>query len=99
MREAWEEAGIEGEAASPSLGFFGYRKGLEGNLAIPCVVEVFALNVARLADSYPEKGQRRRKWFTPEKAARKVAEPELRDILRSFCAQLLTQGDVKNGDA
>ena len=83
-REAWEEAGIEGDAASPSLGFFAYRKGLDGNVAVPCVVEVFALKVARLADSYPEKGQRRRKWFRPDTAAKKVDEPGLRELILAF---------------
>ena len=38
----------------------------------------------RLLDTFPEKGQRRRKWFPLEKAALKVDEPELADMLRNF---------------
>jgi len=84
LREAWEEAGIEGAADDSALGFFAYRKGLDQNRAVPCVVEVFALKVDRLTDRYPEKGQRRRKWFRPEKAARKVDEPDLRQLILAF---------------
>ena len=83
-REAWEEAGIEGSPEEEALGYFAYRKGLDEGRAIPCVVEVFALKVDRLTDRYPEKGERRRKWFRPEKAAKKVDEPDLRQLILSF---------------
>jgi 8-oxo-dGTP pyrophosphatase MutT (NUDIX family) len=83
-REAWEEAGIEGAAAEQALGYFAYRKGIDATHAVPCVVEVFAMKVDRLTDRYPEKGQRRRKWFRPEKAAKKVDEPDLRQLILTF---------------
>ncbi len=83
-REAWEEAGVQGTTAAEGLGFFAYRRWLAPDRALPCVVEVFALKVDRLADRYPEKGQRRRKWFRPEKAARKVDEPDLRQLILAF---------------
>lgn len=84
LREAWEEAGVEGTGSGPALGFFAYRKALADRSSVPCVVEVFPVRVDRLADRYPEKGQRRRKWFSPEKAAKKVAEPELRTLILRF---------------
>lgn len=83
-REAWEEAGIEGEATEDAVGFFAYRKVLTGGNSVPCVVKVFSLRVDRLVNRYPEKGQRRRKWFAPEKAAKKVDEPDLRHLILSF---------------
>ncbi|MGB4825689.1 MAG: NUDIX hydrolase [Paracoccaceae bacterium] len=86
-REAWEEAGAEGAPSEPSLGFFAYRKGLGPQKVVPCVVEVFALRVERLASSYPEKGQRRRKWFSPEKAAKRVQEPDLRQLILAFAPE------------
>ena len=52
--------------------------------SIACKVEVFALRVAALHTEFPERKQRRRKWFAVEKAARKVNEPELRDLLKSL---------------
>lgn len=82
--EAWEEAGVEGAVGDRALGFFAYRKGLDAERTVPCVVEVFPLKVTRLAGDYPEKGQRRRKWFSPEKAAKKVDEAELRHLILAF---------------
>jgi len=84
-REAWEEAGVEGEPDPHCLGLYSYDKGLGPERSpLPCVVAVYALKVRGLADRFPEKKQRRRKWFRPEKAARKVAEPELRALLSSL---------------
>jgi hypothetical protein len=34
--------------------------------------------VLRIDDDFPEAGQRKRKWLSPKKAARRVSEPELR---------------------
>ena len=81
-REAWEEAGVQG-AVEPSgdLGAYGYAKVMTPTQAIPCSVQVYGLRVAALKDKFPERKQRRRKWFGVEKAARKVAEPELRALL------------------
>jgi len=84
LREAWEEAGVKGRVAGRCLGLFSYRKILPGDGGLPCVAMVYPVRVTSLAGSYPEKGQRRRKWMTPAKAATKVEEPELAQILRAF---------------
>jgi hypothetical protein len=52
--------------------------------AQPCVVSVFAVAVSRLKSSFPEHGQRERRWFRPKRAARKVAEAELAALLAGF---------------
>ena len=83
-REAWEEAGVEGVITETGIGLFRYDKLMSPQAALPCQVEVFALRVARLKDKFPERGERRRKWFPAEKAARKVAEPELRHLLANL---------------
>jgi 8-oxo-dGTP pyrophosphatase MutT (NUDIX family) len=80
-REAWEEAGVKGDLAQQPVGFFSYDKGIAPDETLPCVVSVFPLHVTSLADRFPERKERRRKWFSPEKAARKVAEPELQCLL------------------
>ena len=80
-QEAWEEAGVQGEIAETRLGSFGYQKVLGPKRALACQVDVFALRVTQLGDKFPERKQRRRKWFSAEKAARKVNEPELRQLL------------------
>ncbi len=83
-REAWEEAGVQGDVETGDLGAYGYAKVLDVNRSIPCSVQVFGLRVAKLRDKFPERKERRRKWFGVEKAARKVAEPELRALLLSL---------------
>lgn len=87
-REAWEEAGVQGEVATDDLGAYGYAKVMTPTQAIPCSVQVYGLRVAALKDKFPERKQRRRKWFGVEKAARKVAEPELRALLLALPERL-----------
>ncbi len=90
-REAWEEAGVEGVISETGLGQFRYDKLLTPRAALPCQVEVFALRVARLKDKFPERKERRRKWFGAELAARKVDEPELRQLLARLADGLRPQ--------
>ncbi|PLL11293.1 NUDIX hydrolase [Tabrizicola sp. TH137] len=79
--EAWEEAGVTGESAGAALGLYSYDKARKSKEALPCVVSVYPLKVARLAARFPERAERRRRWFSAERAARLVAEPELRALL------------------
>jgi 8-oxo-dGTP pyrophosphatase MutT (NUDIX family) len=83
-QEAFEEAGVEGRLISHSVGFFTYDKILDDGTAQPCVVSVYPVAVEKLHAIYPEHGQRRRRWFSPAKAASQVAEPELATILAGF---------------
>ncbi|WP_022703156.1 NUDIX hydrolase [Pseudorhodobacter ferrugineus] len=86
--EAWEEAGVKGQIADEKLGHFTYTKVLKRDtkkeILQPCIVEVFPLQVAKFAPEFPEQRQRRRKWFAPVDAARKVAEAELKAMLSAF---------------
>lgn len=82
--EAWEEAGVHGTAKPVCLGIYSYSKLLDKNESLPCVVAVFPVKVKELAEDYPEKSERRRKWFTLKKAASVVAEPELAMLLSGF---------------
>lgn len=85
-REAFEEAGVEGSYDPVSIGFYCYDKGLDAltgpPVSLPCIVAVYPLQVSALRDRFPESHQRRRKWFVPQKAAQKVAEPELQGLLQ-----------------
>jgi len=91
-REAYEEAGVEGNPTATCIGCYGYDKALDRASAepssLPCVVAVYPLQVKALRERFPERGQRRRKWFSPKKAARKVAEPDLRGLLAGLEALL-----------
>lgn len=82
--EAWEEAGVRGRISAKCLGEYEYDKWRPDAPPIPCRVAVFPMEVIRLEQEYPEKGQRRRKWVSPSKAAKLVLEPELARILKDF---------------
>lgn len=83
-REAYEEAGVKGKAKPLCLGVYTHLKGGDRHVGLPCVVAVFPLRVKEMRDRWPEAGQRRRKWFTPRKAASLVASTELKRIMLDF---------------
>lgn len=84
-KEAWEEGGARGRAGKDCLGLFGYTKLGDGKIPdVPVMVSVFPLRVTSLAKAWPEMKERRRRWFTPKRAAEKVQEVELRALLRRF---------------
>ncbi len=83
-REAFEEAGVIGEITRAPLGAYHYLKDRKDGGAMPCSVAVFALQVTRELDDWPEKGAREMVWLPMVEAAAKVGEPGLREILRDF---------------
>ena len=82
--EALEEAGVVGEVATEPLGLYHYVKEKKDGALMPCDVAIFSLEVKHRRRSWPEKGVRQCQWLTPEQAAARVLEPELRRILRNF---------------
>lgn len=84
LQEAFEEAGVEGRPDPGPIGIYSYDKVLGDGALQPCVVSVFPVAVARLKNNFPERAERDRRWFTPQKAAQKVAEPELQALLAGF---------------
>jgi 8-oxo-dGTP pyrophosphatase MutT (NUDIX family) len=83
-QEAFEEAGMRGEVAAEPIGHFTYVKSMDGGLEMRCIVQVHPLEVSEIEKNFPEKRQRQIAWFTPEEAAARVAEPELKAIIHSF---------------
>jgi 8-oxo-dGTP pyrophosphatase MutT (NUDIX family) len=83
-REAFEEAGVEGEIGKSKVGVYGYEKRLRSGRTQQVRVTVYPLRVAAERATWPEAAERERLWTTPEAAAGLVAEPELAEILRSF---------------
>lgn len=82
--EAWEEGGAVGKVAPICLGIYSYNKYVGGSEVFPCVVAVFPMRVKKLHADYPEKDQRRRKWFSRKKAAKLIDEPELAHMILHF---------------
>lgn len=83
LTEAWEEAGVKGKALEATLGLYSYTRTISGE-EIPCVAMVYPVKVKSIEDDYPEAGQRDRKWLSPQKAAKRVSEPELARIIKDF---------------
>jgi len=83
--EAWEEAGVKSARVRRApVGEFDYIKHHDDGMSEPCSATVYAIKVDKVADKFPEAGQRKRKWVTPEKAADMVEEEGLRALLRAF---------------
>jgi 8-oxo-dGTP pyrophosphatase MutT (NUDIX family) len=75
-KEAWEEAGVTGRVSRRMIGRYSYEKwnGV-------CTVLVYRLDVEEIHREWPEAHVRRRKWFTPAAAAKRVADPVLAQVI------------------
>jgi len=82
--EALEEAGVEGKLLHECLGIYTYGKQDNSGQVLPCVAMVYPLKVKKIHSRYREVKQRKRKWFKRAEAARRVHEPELAQIIRTF---------------
>ena len=89
-QEAWEEAGVTGEAIDRCLGVYSYVKPLSENPA-PVVVMIYPVKVETEHATWPEMKERKRKWVSPKKAAKKLQEPELRRIVSTFDPKQLSR--------
>ena len=83
-QEAWEEAGVRGRISQAEIGRYHYDKEQERGFAVPIEVRVFPLYVDDLDDRFPERGERKRRWFPPHEAAQLVAEAGLKRILQGL---------------
>ncbi|MGB0554601.1 MAG: NUDIX hydrolase [Alphaproteobacteria bacterium] len=82
-KEAFEEAGVGGRLSPNRIGYYRYRKEHDKNTRT-YQVEVFAMNVTDVLESWPEEQIRQREWMSPENAADAVAEYDLRILIRHF---------------
>lgn len=83
-REAAEEAGVFGTVEPLGIGRFFYGKELRHGMRWRCEVLVFPLQVERVADKWPERKKRTRRWLSPHEAARFVREPDLSELIAGF---------------
>ncbi|WP_349370558.1 NUDIX hydrolase [Salinarimonas sp.] len=82
-QEAFEEAGVLGEAAPEPIGTYVYWKRRKRTFKL-LTVRVFPLRVRALAETWPEAGERRRAWAPLARAADLVDEPGLVSLLDGF---------------
>jgi 8-oxo-dGTP pyrophosphatase MutT (NUDIX family) len=82
-REAHEEAGVTGKINRRAIGSYSYKKRLKSGRVIVCV-KVFGLQVTRQEKSWPEKGERKVKWLSRNRAAKVVRDRGLGAIIRAL---------------
>ena len=85
-REAFEEAGLEGEIGARPIGSYLYTKRLHLFSWVRCSVDVYPLRVRCQELDWPEKSSRRAKWVPPREAASMVREVQLAEVLRDFAS-------------
>ena len=78
-KEAYEEAGIEGQVLDLLLGEYTYNK-----WGGTCHVKVFSLHVTKIFDEWPEAGLRSRQWIPLKDAIDIVEKSELQMLLKKF---------------
>jgi 8-oxo-dGTP pyrophosphatase MutT (NUDIX family) len=85
VEEAFEEAGVQGVLSSTKpFGVVGFKsRGRERSIV------VFLLEVLRVHESWPDEELRRRAWLSPEKAAGKVRDSGLRELISTLRERLV----------
>ena len=76
LKEAREEAGLEGSLLEPPVGEYGDFK-----WNVPVSVTVFAMSVERVHETWLEERLRRRQWASLDEAHALLSEPRLREML------------------
>lgn len=80
-QEAYEEAGVRGTVDPNPIGTFRHVKQLLAVGPLEVSIVVHPLWVDRELPRWPELGQRKRRWFKPKEAARRVDSPELGSLI------------------
>ncbi|UWU32498.1 NUDIX hydrolase (plasmid) [Rhizobium sp. WSM1274] len=82
--EAWEEAGVRGVVKKKPVGRYTYLKELDNGDVVPCIVDIFQIEVTDISGDFKERSQRILEWVSPDEAARRVREIELKSLLVQF---------------
>ncbi len=82
--EASEEAGVSGTVSKHPIGRYTYLKELDDGDVAPCIVDIFQIEVEHAQAQFRETGQRIVDWVSPDEAARRVRELELKSLLVDF---------------
>lgn len=78
-KEAFEEAGVEGEVLDILIGDYSYNKW--GGI---CHVRVYPFHVKKIFDQWPESGERKRCWILQAEAINLVEKSDLKQLLLKF---------------
>jgi len=83
-REAFEEAGVSGNAFARSVGMFHYTRRRAERSDADVEVTVFPILVSEEHDEWPERQQRERRWLDPIAASHLVDDMGLKRLLQIF---------------
>jgi 8-oxo-dGTP pyrophosphatase MutT (NUDIX family) len=90
IKEAYEEAGLLGAVVGDEpVGCYRYEKRHSSRRPEIYEVSVFLFAVERQLAKWPEKAQRKTRWFDPAEASACVASTGLAAILQSATRQLM----------
>ena len=84
MREAYEEAGLEGYISMAPIGSYSYVKRMPKGREQPVHVDVYSLEVSTEHLGFPEMHERTKFWVAPTIAAEMVDEPALKGLIIGF---------------
>jgi len=81
-REAYEEAGLIGEAGETPIGTYAYEKARKGEESVsPFSVEVYLMRVERQLTYWPEAAQRTIVWVSPAQARAMITNESLAGLI------------------
>ena len=86
--EAYEESGVRGRIHRKPLGSFTYKKRLPSRKRVSVALKVFPLAVKKQLKKWPERKQRKTRWFSIEEAAKRCSEPALGELMRKLSARV-----------
>lgn len=75
-KEAYEEAGVTGTNETIEVGAFKRKK--KSGI---CIIKIYSMEVSDVLEDYPEKNQRKRKWFSVQEAAENISIPEVAELI------------------
>ena len=87
LREAAEEAGVEGRPGPRPVGRYLALK-RRGETAMPLLVELWPVRIDHLADDYPEAHLRERRLVGADEARKLLGQEDMRALLEQFHADL-----------
>jgi 8-oxo-dGTP pyrophosphatase MutT (NUDIX family) len=82
VQEAWEEAGLVGLLSPDPVGSYLYDK-----WGGTCHVTVFVMQVTEIAEDWPERSVRQRRWVSVAEALGLLDDPGLREVVRAALAR------------
>ena len=89
-REAWEEAGVEGEIEHTPIG--SYWLPVTDERPAPIEVKIYPLRVVNQREDWKERGQRYRHWAVLPEARRLITHEGLADVAVALAQRELGSG-------